>query len=175
MHWFGRYTERDTDTLEMADMLVAYMTHREPRRRHGNGMRCQVHNEATYRALQLLNVQRRLEGWFLRTNWRKRLVLAGVDPETMEVVDKRRWARAWQWLSSPKRCFKEADALRGIALDLDAPWPCEPIAKGPKNRPLASRRAKPKTLAQVFAEEEGVRPRSVLSRFRTRIEAESDE
>jgi hypothetical protein len=176
MKGWSKYPETDADTLDMADMLIGYLERRAPRRE--GGTRRAVFNSATFRALQLLNVQRRKGQWYLRWTWRSRLELAGIDPETMEVVEPRRWARAWLMLSTTWR-FRKADAIRGNALDSDAPWPPEPIIRGLKHHPSfkGERRAgRPpgKTQCQVFSEEEEeAKPRDLMSRFRTNIHDDS--
>jgi hypothetical protein len=139
----SRYVEYDADTLDAADAYLAYLLPRAAQREpkivgsgpaKGRSMRRKLHGNAVHRAIQLLNIQRYHEYIWLRETWPERLELAGIDPDTMQVVDSRRWARAWQLLVDTWR-FRKADAIYGNTLDLDAPWPCEPVIRGPRKTP----------------------------------------
>ena len=149
----SRRIEYDTDTLDAADMWVAYLLPREPRRearmgppatkgKQGSGlaverrMRRLLHGNAMFRAWQLLNIQRYHGYAWLRDTWRDRLELAGIDPDSMQVVEPRRWARAWKLLVDTWR-FRKAEAQYGNTLNLDAPWPCEPVIRGLRKCPRA--------------------------------------
>src|SRR3974390_34489 len=59
---------------------------------------------------------------------------AGIDCESMQVVEPRRWARAWKLLVDTWR-FRKAEAQYGNTLNLDAPWPCEPVIRGLRKCP----------------------------------------
>jgi hypothetical protein len=93
----SRYIEYDTDTLDAADMWVAYLLPREPRGepRIGVGnalnrrMWRKLHGNAMFRAWQLLNIQRCHGFIWLRETWRERLKLGGVDPESMQIIEQR--------------------------------------------------------------------------------------
>jgi hypothetical protein len=171
----SRWIEYDTDTLDAADAYLAYVLPRAARRepRIGSGpakgrpMRRKLHGNATFRAWQLLNIQRNRGYIWLRDTWRWRLELAGIDPDSMQVVEPRRWARAWKLLVDTWR-FRKADAIAGNTLDLDAPWPCEPVIRGLRKAP---RRPK-KELEHTVEKLERAKP-DLLSKFRKRIIAES--
>jgi hypothetical protein len=97
-------------------------------------MRRKLHGNAVFRAFQLLNVQRKGAYIWLRDSWVERLLLAGVCPDSVQVVEPRRCARAWKLLVDTWR-FRKSDAVCGNTLDLDAPWPPEPIIRGPRKMP----------------------------------------
>jgi hypothetical protein len=75
-----------------------------------------------------------------------------------------RWARAWQLLSTTWR-FPKAEAARGNALDLDAPWPPEPVIRGLWKAPRGPEK-EPKDITQ---EQEPAQKFDPISRFRRKI------
>jgi hypothetical protein len=170
--------EYDTDTLDACDAYFAYLLPRVPRRepRIGTGnalnrrMRRKLHGNAVFRAIQLLNIQRNRGYIWLRDSWRDRLELAGIDPDSMQVVEPRRWARAWQLLSTTWR-FRKADAQYGNTLNLDAPWPPEPVIRGLRKAPRQPRK-EPKRIIQEPAPARKFDP---ISRFRRKIWTPEDE
>jgi hypothetical protein len=130
-------------------------------------MRRKLHGKAMFRAWQLLNVQGNHGYIWLRDTWRERLELAGIDPESMLVIDQRRWARAWKMLVDTWR-FRKADAIGGNTLDEDAPWPPEPVIRGPRKCPRT-----PKT--EPKPEREPARKFDPTARFRRTIWSPSQE
>jgi hypothetical protein len=118
-----------------------------------------------FRAWQLLNIQRNRGYIWLRDTWRYRLELAGIDPESMEVAEPRRWARAWKTLVDTWR-FRKADAQCGNTLDLDAPWPPEPVIRWPRKVP---RRPKKEPKHTIQERESFARKFDLTSRFRRKI------
>ena len=116
-------------------MLVGYLSDRGCVRplvegTPGNGMRWRgrwkrvPYAGAMRRAIQLLAIRRGNKGCIrLPPNWKGRVAEAGINWETMCVVEEAKWARAW-------RQFCEYDSYRidrqrvWNATNEPAPWPC---------------------------------------------------
>ena len=171
----SRRIEYDTDTLDAADMYLAYVLPRAARREpkigsgsaQGRPMRRLLHHSAIFRSWQLLNIQRYHGYAWLRDTWRNRLELAGIDPESMQIVEPRRWARAWQRLSTTWR-FRKADAIQGNTLDWDAPWPPEPVIRGLRKCPRAPKK-------ELKPPPEAAKKFDLTTRFRRKIVWSPDE
>ena len=163
---YRSYEETAEETRGAIDCLCRYLE---------AGERTPLHNRAMYRALQVLNVKRRRSGWSQSPKWRYRLELAGIDPVTREVVDRRRWARCWAMVSKTWK-FYQSEAIRGNALDSDAPWPPEGIVHGPRLNRKGSRWNRGGTVREEVhrsecaqgVEPEGEKP-DALSKFRAKV------
>jgi hypothetical protein len=120
------WTERASDVLDMADMLVAYLSEERCKRKGIEGRPENGHyytglwkrnpyGQAIRRAMSLLAIRRGQKGKMrLPANWKERIREAGIDWERMEVIEGERlkWARAWKQ-------FLEYD---GFKLDRQRTW-----------------------------------------------------
>jgi hypothetical protein len=79
--------------------------------------------------------------WELPRKWKNNLRYAGLDPETLEVVDQTQWLWAWEQLRRGE--YSVGLQMKRIALELEPP----------KQTDLAStsEREEPRTLVQPYA------------------------
>lgn len=102
-----------SDVLDALDLWIAYLLPRAPVRlgelREGAQWVRMPYRRAQgqfslFAARKLLNVNARRKGfdgvmhWALNPNWERRLYWAGIDPQTLAVIEQRRWNIAWQQL-----------------------------------------------------------------------------
>jgi hypothetical protein len=105
--------------------------------------------------------------WMLTSDWRARLRWAGLDPDTRELVDARRWALAWRQLINNGR-FDVETQKRAIERGDSAPEPADYVLRlGNSIRP---RKKEKKAEPPVQREEEEETFDHVISRsIRKRI------
>jgi hypothetical protein len=77
-------------------------------------------------ARKLLNVKYRsnsagLSKWRLQCDWRERLELFGIDPDTLKVVDQERFALVWSDLKRGEPISKHRQRLRIARLEESEP------------------------------------------------------
>ena len=93
-------------------------------RHFGEGLeaRCVPH-QAFKKAARILKCMAHLEEkrvtWSMGREWRERLKLAGLDPDSLEVVDEGRWDLCWEQLCETWT-FRDDVARRQIALGVRA-------------------------------------------------------
>jgi hypothetical protein len=126
------WTETADDVLEALDVLLCYLSpDRQKCRNTHRFNRRPLYPLAIKRAQSLLHVcGTELAGnryWYLDKRWRERLELAGIDQETLEVTDQRRWWFAWEQLRT-ENTFRQGDQRRKINSDREPP-PLEPVER----------------------------------------------
>src|SRR2546430_14891930 len=112
------WVEDPGDVLEAIDALLCYLLPGRTKCRNEYRLnRRALYPNAMKRAELLLNVcgcnLGGLRHWYLDNRWRARLELAGIDPETLEVADQRRWWFAWDQLKT-ENTFRQGDQRRKI-------------------------------------------------------------
>jgi hypothetical protein len=133
------FIELPEDILEAVRILLVYFT----LPRVGNPR--PLYPKVVKRAARLLGVCTDWEvpknvpnKWRLpkEEQWRSRLVLAGLDPDSLEIVDQKRWNLAWEQLKENR--FSVTEQQKDIALDRKAP-PAQSVLtqvnSKPKERP----------------------------------------
>jgi hypothetical protein len=126
------WIETADDVLEALDALLCYLSPDRQKCRNAHRFnRRPLYPLAIKRAARLLHVRGTELGdmgyWYLGKRWPQRLELAGIDPQTLEVVDQRRWAHAWEQLST-ENTFRQGDQRRKINSDREPP-PLEPVER----------------------------------------------
>jgi hypothetical protein len=119
--WLHFHTDLTQDTLAAVYKELRYLSIDQPWLPQYAGVCPNVTEAGGKRAKLLLHVIRRKGHAFLSPKWRARLELAGVSPDTLEIVDARRWAWAWTQLKVYR--FRSAIQLQNLALG-DA-WPAQ--------------------------------------------------
>jgi hypothetical protein len=71
-------------------------------------------------ARRLLHLTYR-EGWYLDKDWRERLELFGIDPETLKIVDQQRFSFVWSDLKRGQGVSKHRQQLRINRLEESEP------------------------------------------------------
>jgi hypothetical protein len=112
------FTDNPRSTLEAVRMLLFYFSD------GGNGKPV-IHFKAIRRASRLLKLMTKTDDegnlfWVRAKEWKSRLVLSGLDPDTLEIVDQGRWDLAWQQMSRT-RTFRDDIQRRDIAMGKIAP------------------------------------------------------
>ena len=112
------FRQYSSDVLEFARCLKGYLE---------SGPRVTLYPAVVGRAARLLGVMARVDErtgrvyWYLG-NWKRKLRAAGVEPDSMRVVDVERWRAAWQQLVELRgfRESRQAEYMAGEGL-------CEPV------------------------------------------------
>jgi hypothetical protein len=97
-----KWVQYDEDVLEMVRMLVAYF------KRDATCGRSPVSQNAIKKAARILGAHAysdtaehstgRRRKQYLGKAWRERLETAGINPDTLEVENRKRWALSWEML-----------------------------------------------------------------------------
>ena len=183
VHKTGRWPQDASDVLDMADMLVAYLSGEAVKRKAEPGVegvglqwrgvwKRQIYAGSIRRAMYLLAVRRGQKGKMrLPGNWKERLEAAGIGWESMEVVDKARWGRAWKQFCDLDS-FKLETQNRWNALGVEAPWP--PPTLEWESR--ANKRIRKESRAQESQEagQVGPQPSSVIARRIRKVLVQED-
>ena len=118
------FSDHPRSTLEAVKLLAQYFS--------TDGEKIAIHAKAIRRACRLLKVMATCEDdarvtWRRSKEWRSRLELAGIDPDTFEISDEERFNLAWQQLNRTWT-FRDDKAHHAIALGETAPT-AEPLVK----------------------------------------------
>jgi hypothetical protein len=129
------FTELPEDILEAVRILLVYFT--LPR----SGNPRPLYPKVVKRAARLLGVCTDWEvpkdapnRWRLpkKEQWRSRWVLAGLDPDTLQIVNRSRWDLAWEQLKENR--FSAEAQQKAISIGREAP-PAEPVLTQVKSKP----------------------------------------
>jgi hypothetical protein len=112
------FTDNPRSTIEAVRMIQSYFS-------DGTRDKVVIHYKAIKRASRLLKLMTKTDehgnlSWVRSSEWRSRLVLAGLDPDTLEIVDQERWDLAWEQMSRT-RTFRDDIQRKNLALGKKAP------------------------------------------------------
>jgi hypothetical protein len=121
------WLEAPEDVLEAVDALLCYLAPGRRRCRNVSKLkRRPLYPLAIERAQRLLHVclsgpqHEGLRYWYLDKKWSERLKSAGIDSDSLEVIDERRWRHAWDQLKT-ENTFRISDQQRKISLGTEPP------------------------------------------------------
>lgn len=92
--------------LALLPFIVAYVL---------SGRATVLHRRLIKQVKALAGVRTRNRRLIFKTDWRRRLLCAGIDPDTFTVVDEFRWSHAWDELRTTLRFTEKRQTLKVVA------------------------------------------------------------